>query len=98
MEKKKIHEIILTSVNEILSERNINIDNISEATELLGPGSILDSIGLVTLIANVESKIYEKYKILITLVNEKAFSQQESPFKTIRALSRYTYNSIQGNL
>ena len=42
-------------------------------------GTNLDSVGVVTLVAEIEERVSEELKIDIILADEKAMSQQTSP-------------------
>lgn len=56
---------------------------------LLGVDAVLTSMGLVTLITDVESVLEEEHNIEVTLVSEDAFSRRKSPFRTVEALADY---------
>lgn len=58
-------------------------------TPLFGNEAVLDSIGLVTLIVTIERIVDERTGKVITLANEKAFSRENSPFKTLGSLAEY---------
>jgi acyl carrier protein len=60
-----------------------------EDTILYGPGSELDSLGLVNLIVSVEQEISDKLGVSLVLADEKALSQKRSPFRTVGALDEY---------
>jgi hypothetical protein len=45
----------------------------------------------------VEQAIQDQYGIAVTLADEKALSQKNSPFKTIGTLADYAGNLIGGN-
>lgn len=55
----------------------------------------LDSISLVTLIITVEQNIQESFGKIISLADEKAMSQKNSPFKTVESLIEYTSNLVE---
>ena len=55
---------------------------------LYGPGSSLDSLGLVGLIIDVE-EAFQDAGIEISLNNDSAMSQTKSPFQSIRSLVDY---------
>ena len=57
-----------------------------EHTALFGKESSLDSMGLVNLIVEVESKIEDSYEVTLSLADEKALSQTRSPFKSVATL------------
>jgi hypothetical protein len=58
-------------------------------TVLLGPSSRLDSIGLVNLIVATEGKVADQFGVVVTLADERAMSQSNSPFRTIGRLADY---------
>jgi len=61
---------------------------------LIGRNSKLDSLGLVNLILNIERNIEEKFSLPLILANEKAMSQEKSPFKDISSLKEYICSMI----
>jgi len=58
-------------------------------TVLFGGSGKLDSLGLVTFIVAAEQKISETLGHSVTLADEKAMSQKNSPFRTIGTLTDY---------
>jgi acyl carrier protein len=61
----------------------------TDETHLLGGQSQLDSIGLVTLVADLEGDIQRKFGKIITLTSEKAMSRTLSPFRKVGTLIEY---------
>ena len=61
----------------------------SPETALFGPEGILDSLGLVALIVDVEDAIAERTGVAVTLGDDRAVSQRSSPFRTIGSLAEY---------
>lgn len=86
--KSKIIEIIYENIDEINEQNGINIPKDINA-RLFGRESELDSLGLVNLIINIEEKVNEVYNTSITIANEKAMSQKNSPFRTVETLAEY---------
>ena len=68
----------------------------SEETVLYGPGTKLDSLGLVTLIVNTEQQVADDFGTTVTLASEKALSQRNSPFRTIGSLASYISVLLEG--
>lgn len=64
-------------------------------TALMGNNKVVDSLGLVSLIAAVEQAIDDRYNVLVTLADEKAFSQRTSPFLTIASMAEYAAQRIR---
>ena len=67
------------------------------STILFGQSSKLDSFGLVTLIVAIEQKIEDDFGKTITLADEKAFSQKNSPFRSIESLADYIASLLMDN-
>lgn len=67
-------------------------------TRLYGPGSVLDSLGLVNLVVAIERELEDEFGCAITLVNEQALSMKNSPFRTIRTISEYAEMMVSGAL
>ncbi|MEZ0395197.1 MAG: hypothetical protein ABWK53_02010 [Anaerolineales bacterium] len=66
-------------------------------TRLLGRNSKLDSLGLVNLIVLVEEKIADRYDRRLTLADERAMSQERSPFRSVQSLAEYVHLLLTEN-
>lgn len=64
-------------------------EEINSDTRLLGSRSILDSLGLVGLLIDIEEELSERIDKPVQLLDEKALSEKNSPFRTIGSLSDY---------
>ena len=58
-------------------------------TILFGRGGKLDSMGLVNLIILVEEKVNERFGKSVSLADERAVSQENSPFRSVESLADY---------
>ncbi|WP_192455409.1 hypothetical protein [Acinetobacter oleivorans] len=81
-------------VEEAIVECNVYFENkivlnLNEDTILYGENGQLDSMSLVTLIAEIEDRVEDTYQKNIILASEKAMSQRNSPFRSINALVDY---------
>lgn len=98
MDKGAVQGIIVSSLKAVLLERENGLQSplppIDESTLLFGPRSIVDSLTLVSLIVNVEQKINEEMGVSIVIADERAMSQQRSPFRTIGTLSDYVQRLV----
>jgi D-alanine--poly(phosphoribitol) ligase subunit 2 len=86
----KVVKLIVAQANE-LNEQMANKIPIEQGinAHLYGNQATLDSVGLVTLIVAVEQAIEDEFDATITLADEKAMSQKNSPFRTIGTLADY---------
>lgn len=58
-----------------------------EQTRLFGKASPLDSIGLVTLMSDLEGDIHKACGVWVTIADEKAMSRLTSPFRRVGLLA-----------
>jgi len=58
-----------------------------EQTRLFGEASPLDSIGLVTLMSDLEDDIHKACGVWVTIADEKAMSRLTSPFRRVGLLA-----------
>lgn len=96
MSLEKIENIIIESLKECNQElENAELNNTTNKTRLYGEKSVLDSIGLVYLITDIEEKISDKFSKNIVLADEKAMSQKTSPFRDVETLAKYIQNLLE---
>ena len=68
--------------------------NIGEETRLIGHEAILDSLGLVSLVVEVEQHLADDLEVTLILADERAMSQKRSPFRSIGALADYVCDLV----
>jgi len=56
---------------------------------IFGPGAPLDSLGLVSFLADLEYRLGEEFKKEIVLASDRAMSRSRSPFRDTAALTEY---------
>jgi hypothetical protein len=87
------HEAILAVVLEAMRNANLARDpatqlQVSPDAPIFGPGSPLDSLGLVALLFDIEEGLAGLgYQVLLS--DERAMSQKRSPFRSVPALVEY---------
>ena len=93
--KEKIKNIlisILQDINEDLEDEMLI--NPTDNTKLFGEDGVLDSLALVSVVTDLEEEIHDKFDKHVTLADEKAMSQKNSPFSTVETLTEYIYKLI----
>lgn len=58
-------------------------------THLFGGDGLLDSLGLVSVLMDVEQTINDELGTEITIADERAMSQERSPFRQVGSLTDY---------
>ena len=94
---KNIEQIILNALTNLADElESEDLRNPNKDTKIYGIDGNLDSLSLVSLIADLESELSEKLNINIVLADEKAMSMRNSPFRDVATLTQYIYDLTQG--
>lgn len=62
---------------------------------LVGTDAIMDSLGVVSLIVEVEGIVERENGVSVILANEKAMSQKNSPFRTVGILASHLCEMVQ---
>ena len=90
LNKEIIQDIIFKSLKNINEERDSDKQLMIDVnTSLFGVDSDLDSLSLVSLIVDVESAVSERLGHEISLTDDRAMSQEVSPFSHVNSLTSY---------
>jgi acyl carrier protein len=89
-------ELILSCLREVLEAGGaLPAEPLSADTKLLGRNAVLDSLGLVQLLVDVEQQLDSAHGVAVTLADERAMSQKHSPFRSVGTLSEYIETLIK---
>lgn len=91
-ETRKILSDALNEVSPLLTEQIVYRDDLPLWSK---NDALFDSLGLVSFITTVESIIADTMNKKIFIVAEKAFSQQNSPFRSMAALGNFIEELLQ---
>lgn len=69
-----------------------------EMTALYGPEGGLDSLGLVSLILDVEEAVNAQAGTSLVLADERAMSQRHNPFRHVRSLADFVLARLGGTV
>jgi acyl carrier protein len=90
LNKDAIQAIILQALKNINEERGPDEQlKIDLNTRLFGADAVLDSLSLVSVIVDVESAVSEQAGHDISLTDDRAMSQEISPFSDVNTLTVY---------
>jgi acyl carrier protein len=90
MNRVDLVDLISASVRDVAAHANsAQIDSIGEETRLFGSKGLLDSIGLVTVICEIEQHISDELGLSLTIADDRALSLERSPFRTVGLLADY---------
>jgi len=95
MKKENIEKLIIDVLNDYFDTQEMN-EMATKDSALFGKDSVLDSMGLVNIIIDIESRFLDK-DIEISLTSEAAMSRRRSPFRTVETLADFIMEQIGDN-
>jgi acyl carrier protein len=87
LERQQALGVVLGCLRTVLEEAGGDLAGLGEETTLVGPGAAVDSIGMVSLIVDIEQRLELDHQVSVTLASERAMSQKSSPFRTAGLLA-----------
>lgn len=87
-----LDHVVVPAYREVLSGYSLDdpdVRRLGPDVRLIGRDGALDSLKLVSLVVTVEQRIEERFGKRLVLVDERAMSQNASPFRTLGALADY---------
>jgi acyl carrier protein len=92
-----VQAVVLACLNDLLADRGAAQAGVSGATEVFGgPGAVLDSMGLVNLIADLEARVEVAFVASLVLADERAMSRSRSPFRTVDTITAHVLEQMTG--
>jgi len=89
-------DIVLESLKEVFAQNGQTPpDNITDDTVLVGNDAVIDSLGVVSLIVEIEQRLESGHGVSVTLANDKAMSARSSPFRTVGVLTDHAIAMAQ---
>ncbi|MBO0215416.1 hypothetical protein J0676_18065 [Vibrio sp. Vb2880] len=93
---QKYTDLILSVLVEMgEDDDNKELIEANSKTKLFGSQGVLDSVGIVFLITELEERISDDFDVDVTLADEKAMSQVTSPFRNVETLAKYIESLIE---
>ncbi len=94
--REDVYSIVLESLQEVFVQGDLAPpEAVTEDTVLVGAEAVLDSLGVVQLIVEVEQRLEATHGISVTLANDKAMSARNSPFRTVGVLADHVIATAQ---
>lgn len=86
--------IIIEVVQQIADERGIEVAHVDSETVLIGPEAFLDSVGLVSVVMEIEARIDEDFGAEVSLTSDAAMSRERSPLRTIGTIREFIMEQV----
>lgn len=89
MDIQKIQEIVVNAIKDYCEMNQIELEcEIDKDTPLIGSARILNSMGLVNVIVDIETAFLDE-DVEISLTSEAAMSGRISPFRSVGSLCNF---------
>jgi acyl carrier protein len=98
LRRSEIAGLVLSGLESVLATDPDNQPDpleLGDDTRLIGRKGVLDSMGLVTLIVDVEQRLEEEHDIVVVIADERAMSQKHSPFRSVGSLTDYICQLVE---
>lgn len=90
------YDIVVESLKEVFEQTGAAPPaSITDDTVLVGNDAVIDSLGVVSLIVEVEQRLESGHGVSVTLANDKAMSAKNSPFRTVGVLADHAVAMAQ---
>jgi acyl carrier protein len=93
MNTQQIENIVVAVISEYCKSRGEDIQ-IDKNTPLIGSNSILDSLGLVNVIVDIEAAFMDE-NVDVTLASESAMSSRISPFRSVGSICAFIAGQLE---
>lgn len=88
----EVKELVLNQLKTYCEDNNLTV-TVSEDTALIGSEKIMDSIGLVNFIVDLETEFLDR-DLEISLTSEAAMSSRISPFRSVGAIAQFIHKQL----
>lgn len=97
MKPDAIEHIVLTQLAMILEQRGIaKPAAMNRDTAMFGAQGLLDSMGIVMLIVDIEQAVQASSGKTVSLADDRAMSQRSSPYRSVGSLTDYIASQLEG--
>lgn len=92
--RARVEGIIIQLLGDQITSQGATTDRLDSTTALFGRDGCLDSLGLVSLVVGLEQALQDELNLNVSLADEKALSQRQSPYRTVGSLAAYAVSAI----
>jgi acyl carrier protein len=96
LQHASIEQIVIDTLSAILIQRGAPPPStLNRETPIFGQNGLLDSIGLVTLMVDLEQNLSDRLAVTVQIADDRAMSQRNSPFRTVGTLTEFIASQLR---
>jgi hypothetical protein len=85
---------LLSTVIDAVAAIRPDVGAVGKRTRLIGSGALLDSVGLVSLLINLEQRFDNVVDLAWSLMENASVAEEEHPFRTVEALAEHIHELL----
>jgi acyl carrier protein len=89
IDRKTALDVVTGCLREAIEQSGQEPGVVDENTVIVGKDAVIDSVGVVSLIVDIEQRLETDFDVSVTLANDKAMSARSSPFRTAGVLAEH---------
>jgi len=94
MDQRELVDLIAEAVSAYRVSMRAGDGTVGPDSPLFGEDGVLDSIGLVSIVVELEQRLSDRAGREVSLMNDRALSRTKSPFRTVRSLAEYAEEQL----
>lgn len=94
--RQQIETLVLECLSDALEEIGES-SSVDQQSRIYGKGSRLNSMAVVSMVVDLETRLAEQLDIEISLTDERAMSQKRSPFRDVSSITHYITNLCENH-
>jgi hypothetical protein len=88
------HTELLSAVIDAVATIRPDVSVVGKQTRLIGPGALLDSVGLVSLLINLEQRFDNVVDLASSFMANASVAEEEHPFGTVGAVAEHIHQLL----
>jgi len=92
--REDAERVIIEVIGQIAAERGIEIARVDSETLLIGPEAFLDSVGLVSVVMEIEARLDEDFGAEVSLTSDAAMSRERSPLRSVGTIRDFVVEQV----
>ena len=93
--KAQLSTLVVDVLRETLESRGFPAaGELGADAVLLGRDAVVDSLGLVSAVMEIEQRLADDHGVLVSLTGEKALAAQQSPYRSVATLVDFAVSEL----